>query len=230
MTAPHWADDTLFVLDTETTSPTPTEARLVSIAGLFVPREGEPWGLRTIVNAGVDVPDGAAQIHGITTERTRAEGIPVADAIAQLIQLFELVAKAEAPVVIYNVPFDWTVCHCEATRSGLKLPTVPLVDPLLLDKHFDKYRKGSRRLADTAALYGVTVGTAHDAAADAIMTAGVLRAIIGRNPALRRLSLPELMANQQSWWRANKIDVNKYWERTGKPQRETGDWPLHPGA
>lgn len=230
--APLWTEEPFLVLDTETTSPDPLTARLVSVAAIYVAPDGTTDGYEAIVDAGVDVPDEAAAIHGITTARVRAEGVPLVGVMAALIALFTDARERGIPIVIYNVPFDWTVCFAEAARAGLRMPSPPpsLIDVLLLDRHFDKWRKGSRKLADVAAAYGVPVGAAHDASADALMTAGILRALVARKPILRQLSLPTLMSEQVKWWRAWKLDVNAYWTRVGKPQRATGDWPLHPGA
>ena len=52
-----------------------------------------------------------------------------------------------------------------------------MLDAVVLDRHVDRYRKGSRTLAALCAQYGVTIENAHDASADAMASVGVLLAL-----------------------------------------------------
>src|SRR5437588_459876 len=52
-----------------------------------------------------------------------------------------------------------------------------VLDPRVLDKHADRYRRGHRTLTDLCAHYGVALTAAHDAAADAVASLAVTRAI-----------------------------------------------------
>ena len=44
----------------------------------------------------------------------------------------------------------------------------PVLDPRVLDKHIDPYRRGGRKLTDLCAHYKVALDGAHSADADAI--------------------------------------------------------------
>lgn len=63
---------------------------------------------------GFDVPASAAAIHGVTTKRARAEGVPLADAMDALAQALE---KADR-IVAHNLAFDDAVVHSELLRLG----------------------------------------------------------------------------------------------------------------
>lgn len=65
-----------------------------------------------IINPGVEIPAELAEIHGITTERAIAEGIPMADALDRF---FDLVARADL-IVGHNVSFDIRMARIEAAR------------------------------------------------------------------------------------------------------------------
>ena len=69
-----------------------------------------------------------------------------------------------------------------ARRSGTGIapfsaPRAPVIDPLVIDKAVDRYRKGKRTLEAAAAFYGVPLDDAHDAGADAIAAGRVAQAI-----------------------------------------------------
>ena len=226
--APWWAG-TLTVPDTETTGIDVARDRMVSLAVVRVTRTGavEPGSLATVVDPGLPIPAGAAAVHGITTERAHADGVPPGMALRAAVPLLLRCRDEGAPVVIFNAPFDWPLLAAEARRHGVALPAVPLLDPLLLDRHFDRYRRGSRRLADVAAHYRVRLDAAHSAEADAVATAGVARALVAAFPdELRHVSVADLQARQALWYGQWRDSLNDYWARRGDPRRHTAEWPM----
>lgn len=227
--AAPWHEGTIASLDFETTGVRPQKDRMVSVNLSFVDPEGEilDGSLYTIVNPGVDIPTEASEIHGITTAHAQAVG---ASPYLTLLDLKAAVAWAHTegiPICIYNVPFDWPLLHAEAARHGVHgIPRdVPLLDPLVLDRALDRYRKGSRKLADVAAHYGVELADAHDASADAAASVGVLRALARTYPRLASMSLSELQGFQRRAYETWKDGINDYWERIGKESRVEGSWP-----
>lgn len=183
--AAAWWARTITVLDTETTGVDTERDHIVSLAVVRVAPDGsvEPDSLACIVDPGVPVPPEAAAIHGITTERARAEGRRPAEALGAAAALVARCRDEGVPLVIFNVPFDWPLRCGECRRHGVALPTgVPLFDPLLVDRHCDRWRRGSRRLADVARHYGVLLADAHAAAADAMATAAIARALVHAYP------------------------------------------------
>lgn len=168
-----WWDETLVGFDLETTSPDPREARIVT-AAIVICRPFEPEARRVtriewLADPGVEIPEEAAAIHGVSTERARAEGQPAADVVRHVAE--SLATLAEHPLVVFNARYDLTVTDRECRRHGIgPLPLVfgPTVDPLVIDKQLDRFRRGSRKLDAMCAQYGATLDAAHSADDDAL--------------------------------------------------------------
>ena len=97
----------------------------------------------------------------------------------------------------------------------------PVLDALVIDRRFDRYRKGRRRLVDLCDQYQVTIGHAHDAAADAEASVGVLLALCQRFPRLCGMQ-PENLHLAQGWW-------HRQWARSYDAwRREQAMTPLDP--
>ena len=64
------------------------------------------------------------------------------------------------PVVVYNAPYDLSLLDRECRRNGLEPIDAPgpVIDPLVIDKAVDSYRKGKRTLEVAAAHYRVDTG------------------------------------------------------------------------
>ncbi len=67
-----------------------------------------------------------------------------------------------------------------------------VIDPLVLDKALDRYRRGSRKLADVCAHYGITLDNAHDASADTLAAIALARALARAYPQIARMTPQEL--------------------------------------
>jgi DNA polymerase-3 subunit epsilon len=168
-----WADDALFGFDTETTGTDVETARIVQIAQVIVnPAERTTTTDVQLINADVEIPKAASDIHRITTERMRAEGGDPKTVLEHFADELFAGMVAGWPIVGSNLPFDFTTLDRELRRHGLKtLPERlgPAIDVYVLDKWADTYRPGSRKLTAMAEHYGITLGAdAHDAAADAL--------------------------------------------------------------
>jgi DNA polymerase-3 subunit epsilon len=206
-----WFEIPMTVLDIESTSKDPTEARIVTAAVGYV-GGGKPTDLHTLVSAvEFDIPEEATQIHGWTTKRAREEGIPPSDVLDVIMGMIDG-RPAGGVVVAFQAAYDLTVTDHELMREGKSYPwhTVPVVDPLLLDRHLDKYRPGKRDLATTCEHYRRALGrpkplldAAHQAGADAIATARLAYVIgrfgqVARNPRYPD-ERAELEALRQHW-------------------------------
>lgn len=199
---PAWAA-ALGVFDLETTGVDPTTARIVSAHVGLVDEDGgvverKEW----IVDPGVPIPDSAAAVHGITDARARRFGRSPAAVVPEILAAIRSVYERGFPLVIYNAPYDLTLLAAEARRLGLEpLPdTESIVDPLVIDKAVDRYRKGKRTLSAAAEAYGVRLTDAHDAGADAIAAGRVAQAIARTHAAELALAAAELHAAQVGWF------------------------------
>lgn len=144
-----WATMPMLGFDLETTGIDVFTDRIVT-AALVQVRDGVPvkqtdW----LVDPGVEIPDEAAAVHGITTERARAEGGDPGQMLFELTGQLALSMGRVIPTVIANAPYDLTMLEAENRRYDIDSlasrvnpkPIGPVIDPMVLDKHADKYRK-----------------------------------------------------------------------------------------
>ncbi|MER7698725.1 MULTISPECIES: 3'-5' exonuclease [unclassified Streptomyces] len=233
----HWFEGPLAAFDTETTGVDVERDRIVSAALVAQDTAGGRVRVtRWLVNPGVPVPPGAAEIHGLTDDHLQRNGrwpAPVMDEIAR--SLTESCATGR-PLVVMNAPFDLTLLDRELKRhraSSLAryLDGAPMrvVDPRVLDRHLDRYRKGRRTLTDLCARYEVVLDGAHDAAADATASLELVRAVCRRYSArLERLSPSELHTLQATWHAAQARGLEAWFAKSGTPERVDPAWPLRP--
>jgi DNA polymerase-3 subunit epsilon len=232
-----WYEGPLVAFDTETTGVDVETDRIVSAAVVVQDAAGlRARVTRWLVNPGVPVPEAATEVHGLTEDHLHRNGrwpAPVMEEVART--LAEHVA-AGRPLVVMNAPFDLTLLDRELRRhraSSLDrwFETVPLrvLDPRVLDKHLDRYRKGRRTLTDLCAHYGVELTGAHDAAADALAAMDVVREV-GRRYAARlaRLSPAELHTLQAVWHAAQARGLEAWFARSGTEEAVDPAWPLRP--
>lgn len=188
-----------------------------------------PGSYSTIINAGCEIPDEAAKIHGITTAIAREKGVPAKTAMWHVYERVYALISLGWPIVGYNIgTFDAPLALTEMGRHGLNWPTETcrLVDPLVLDRHLDRYRKGGRKLEAVARHYGVWVEGAHDAFIDCCMTAGVLREIVRRYPDLRKLNFAELISYQATAHKEWATSMTEHFKSKGRNDRiEFNGWP-----
>lgn len=118
---------------------------------------------------GFEIPPDVVRVHGITTERARAEGHPIADVLAEL-----SVAAAKASIVVaHNASFDGSVMAAEYLRLGLEPPFVPETMTCTMLGSVDFCRLPGRygfkwpKLDELhRILFGMDFSGAHDAGAD----------------------------------------------------------------
>lgn len=232
-----WYEGPLAAFDTETTGVDAETDRIVSAAVVVQDAPGtRPRVTRWLVNPGVPVPEAATAVHGLTQDHVERYGrwpAPVMDEIAK-----ELAAHsaADRPLVVMNAPFDLTLLDRELRRHRAAslsryMAGTPLcvLDPRVLDKHLDRYRKGRRTLAGLCAQYGVELSEAHDAAADALAALAVVRAVGARFAArLERLTAAELHTLQTLWHAAQARGLQAWFAHSGSPEVVDTSWPLRP--
>ena len=122
-------------------------------------------------------------MHGITDERAQRFGRPPGEVVAEILAAIRSVFGRGFPLVVYNAPYDLTLLAAEAARHRLwpLETTAPIVDPFVLDKEVDRFRKGKRTLTAATEAYGVALTDAHDAGADAIAAGRFAQAIARRH-------------------------------------------------
>lgn len=231
----NWHLGRLAGFDTESTGVDVEQDRIVTACIVEVGGEQPPLPANWLLNPGVEIPEAATAVHGISTERTRAEGQDAAEGIAQIVAALTQVVLAGTPLVIMNAPYDLTLLDREARRYGIKTLTdtvgtdLRVVDPRVIDKALDMYRPGKRTLTDLCRHYQVKLDGAHTADADAVAACRVSWRLGQRYPKLAELSLTELHEQQAVWHRAWAEDFQAHLR--GKGQQDAvidGSWPLRP--
>jgi DNA polymerase-3 subunit epsilon len=228
-TLPEWAN-VVAVFDTETTGIAPETTRIVSAHVSVINPQGQVEGPQNwLIDCGIEIPAQATAVHGITTERMRAEGIDAPDGVFQILTTIQQYFDAGIPVVAYNASYDFTILDREAKRYGFDTLTSvrPVIDPLIIDKQVDKYRKGKRTLEATAAHYGVALEGAHDASVDAI-AAGLVAQAIGRKFAAELAMTAQELHDKQITWAAEQAASYADWRRSQNLPVYPGDgaWPV----
>lgn len=240
-TAPStWPLGPLLGFDTETTGVDPSGDRLVT-AALVWRAEPQADGVRPqsvttwLADPGVEIPEAASAVHGVTTEQARAEGRPVTEVLTEVSDHLVEAMAAGTPVIAFNASYDLTLMEAELARHGL--PTMrsrlgrelgPIADPLVLDRAVDRYRRGKRRLGDLCEVYGVHVNEAlHTAEVDVAATLDVLEALAAAHPQVSKLGPDELVTFQARAHRTWAESFNE-WLARKNPSRARAQtaWPL----
>lgn len=219
----------LGVFDLETTGIDVETARIVTAHVGLIDADGAQLARRDwLVDPGVEIPAAAAAVHGVDTLRARAEGAPAGPAVAEIVSELRSLLVGGIPVVAYNAPYDFTVLNREATRHGV-LPLAspsPIVDPLVIDRAVDRFRRGKRTLAVTCDYYGVTLDDAHDSGADALAAGRVAQALAKAYEAELAVEAEHLHALQVGWSRDQAARFEEWMQRNKDPEFTTsGAWP-----
>ncbi|MDQ0725530.1 3'-5' exonuclease [Microbacterium sp. W4I20] len=220
------------VFDLETTGVDVTTDRVVSAHVGVLDADGWEIAARSwLADPGVPIPEGATAVHGITTEFAAGNGRPAREVVAEVTAALRSLLVQGVPVVAYNAAYDFSLLAHEAARHGIE-PLVdpsPVIDPLIIDKAYDRYRRGKRTLEVVAEHYAVPLEGAHEASADAIAAGRVAQALA------RQFSLPptltELHTRQIGWARSQAASLTEYFVSIGRLEPEEtldGSWPVRP--
>lgn len=226
---PLWAEN-LAVFDTETTGVDTSQARIVSSTIALLGKGGEvleryDW----LIDPGVEIPEAAVRVHGISTDVAKTSGISAAVGVAQIVEQLGTMLDRGFPLVAYNAPYDLGLLRAEAARYGLPWLSTPspIIDPLILDKQLDRYRKGKRTLEIVSAHYGVPLDGAHDAGEDAIAAGRVAQALARRFAHVLPDEIGALHDAQVAWAAAQAENFQEYMRRVRDPHFiADGTWPV----
>lgn len=234
---PSWLE-TIAVFDTETTGLNLSEDRIITAALHRINANGDlqPGGFDWVINPGIPIPEVASRVHGYY-DKDVVDATSPAQGVGEIVQAIQACFDEGIPVLAYNEAYDFTILHYEAIRyevPALRFGTV--IDPLIIDKTIDKYRKGKRTLIAAAERYGVSLDNAHTAKDDAVAAGHVgqamLRYFLAQDKPVVRFpaSLQELNDNQARWadeieasyakWRQQ--DVPDYKPQFGWPVKQLG--------
>ena len=249
MAGTRWHRGPLALFDLETTGVDPHRDRVVTAAivettpGMERPYRSSLW----LIDPGIEIPESAAAIHGITTQRAREDGACAAGAVHEIAEHLIALSRSGIPVVGHNVRFDLTMLWAELVRHGSPLAADvrwlrPVIDTMVLDKWVDPWRPkeptkrrpdpsrcGSRRLVDTARAYGIKVdeSSAHGAEYDALTAGRVAWQICELHPGATApaVELHDVLAGLA---REQAESFGAWLVKQGKPDDVSREWPWEP--
>lgn len=223
-----WTKGPFLAYDCESTGTDVESDRIVTATAVLLEPGQQPVVTEWLIDPGVDIPDAASAVHGVTTAHAQQHGRQPAECVAEIVETLSGFQGDGIPLLAFNAPFDLTVLDREARRYSLA-PLQPslVLDPLVIDKHVDRYRKGKRTLTAQCEHYGVRHDGAHEATADALAAARVMWAIGNHYPAVASMSITDVHTAQQQWAYEQGQSFRQYLIRKGDTQNlPDGAWPL----
>jgi len=231
-----WVDGPLAAFDLETTGVDTASARIVTasvaLVGAGLEAEVNDW----LVDPGVEIPEEASDVHGITTERARAEGVEAPLAVEEITARLAGLQADDVPIVAFNARYDMTLLDREARRHGIE-PLVErvggtdgllVIDPFVLDKEVNRFRKGKRTLEILCDAYGIPIQDAHAADVDAIAAARLAWKIVQEHPHLAEIELPDIHEQQVVWAHDQAASLEQYFRENGRDETVQREWPIVP--
>ncbi|MGW7521207.1 exonuclease domain-containing protein [Streptomyces sp. NPDC054796] len=227
--APSWGEGPMLALDVETTGTDPETARIVSAAIATVGAGSQAPTTAWLLDPGIEIPADAAAIHGITTEQARADGRAPAEALPEVTAKLSEALSAGWPLVVFRAPYALTVLAREAARHGAAFPdeVAPVIDPAVLDKQAERYRRGRRTLPALCEHYRVRHDGPNVAVEDALAAARLAWRLPRVHSQLAALPLAELHLRQQEWAREQATGLQQHLRRTDPTAVVNPAWPLH---
>lgn len=233
-----WRDGPFIGLDTETDGVDVEQAHIITCAiGYWAP--GGTWQDDTIwMKPTRPIPAEATDVNHITTDEATDKGIGRAEGLELIAGRVAAMWMTDAPLCGHNLRFDLTLLDREMRRElGYPLAIDGLViDTLVVDKAADRFRKGSRRLADVCAHHGITLSDeqAHTAAGDTLAATRLAWKLCDQLPVADgdyAESVRLGMAWQQAAFAEQRKSFASYLRRQGKQLDDTNlDWPVIPAG
>lgn len=230
-----WLDIPWLAFDLESTGLSRDDDRIATACAAIVAGGEVTYQREWMIAVDVEVNPDAAAVNKLTTERLRAEGRPAAEVIPEIVNALRYALRSGMPIVAYNGCFDLTFVDREAARwmgqtltDAVGLPIRPVLDPFVVWKQVERFRKGKRTLSVACEAFGVDLGDkAHEATADAIGAARVMLALAKANPSISRMTLPKLHEAQAAWFAGQQASFKAYKESRNESHDGCDpSWPL----
>lgn len=232
----------LLVFDTETSGTSVTDDRILTCYAAVMIADGSverEWSWT--IDPGIEVPEGAAAVHGMSTQWIREHGRKDADvAIQEIVRVLYDAHALKMPIVAFNLRFDYSILWHEYKRVGrgtggvlrTMLDEAVFYDPFVHDRlRGDKFRKGKRRLVDLCGVYGIEFNEdeAHEAKYDVLKTGELAFKLLSKEKKLDARGLMPLLERAKA---DHDADLEAYFKKSGK-LNESGKpilvdrgWPL----
>jgi DNA polymerase III subunit epsilon len=176
------------------------------------------------INSVTEIPDEASAIHGITVEMIQ-NGPSLVEAIDLIADTLLEVWRLGGAILGMNVSYDLTMVSCICESMGRELEIGRVIDILVIDRHYDKYRKGSRKLSALAEHYGVSLENAHSADADVEASLEIYQKQLEAYPLLKTITPKNSNMIFAAWY---QDWLEGYANYSGKKIEEGRyQWPVH---
>lgn len=270
--------------DLETSGTNVFEDRIVTAALVYTAPAQRPRSTTYVIDPGIDIPAEAAAVHGWTRdavlERVGGEGrairvttrerpIPMtaAEALKDLADRVANTMHLEHPLVVANAAYDLSLLNNELQRhDALPLAYGGVVDPMVLEKAYDKFRRTcykkapdgtecdrensvhvcggcrggkhrcggcgttDRTLTSLCQHYGIFLGSAHAADADALAAVRLASRLSSLWQGIARVKLATLHRNQVDLRREQQAGLAEFFAKLGEGEKAAevcGEWPVH---
>jgi DNA polymerase-3 subunit epsilon len=224
-----WLPGDLCSFDLETTGVDTANDRIVTATVIRLGVAGVGQERNWLVNPGIEIPAAATAVHGVTTDRARAEGTAPETAVPEIVCELLAAWACGLPVVIMSARFDLSMLQHEFRRCGHEPFAIgPVLDPLAIDRMCDPSRFGKRTLDALAAHYAVKQTDAHNSRGDALTAARVVWKQARLFKETFALSLEEMQQRQAAAHRVWAEDFEAYLRRKGKQETIGREWPFAP--
>ncbi len=224
-----WGGGELLAFDLETTGTDRFIDVPVSFAFVWM-REGRVIDrLSALVDPGRPIPLEAVAVHGITGPECSREGMRLEDAAELITTVLVDASRCATPLVGMKLDFDLTIIDvlCRA-NSGRGLADRgwdgPVLDALVLDRHLDPAREGSRSLVALCAHYGVPIARPHSAPCDAEAALRVVLEMGRRFEALAVATPSKLHRDQVRYHRRWATAFDERRRRRALPPLDESEW------
>ncbi|HEY6158601.1 MAG TPA: exonuclease domain-containing protein [Gemmatimonadales bacterium] len=200
------------VVDVEATGSAPPAGKLLEVAVAMLDGGAVHLAYDVLLDPGTPVPAAVVRLTGITDQMVA--GCPrFADVAPRLGRVLE-----DAIFVAHNARFDWRWLARECVAAGVPAPQgAPLCTIRLTRRLVPELRH--RRLDQVAAFFGVENPARHRAFGDALATAYILRALLGR-AAERGVETLEQLRELHDVSR-HKLRIANFGLRIGRPPFES---------
>lgn len=247
MSAASWHLRPMALYDVESTGVDPLRDRIVTATIVRTTPDQTPrfQAASWLVSPVIDIPEAATRVHGITTEAAVASGVDIAGAAHEIADHLVALSRSGLPVVGHNVRYDLTMLWAELTRCGDPLADAirslrPVICTMTLDKWVDPWRPkaptakrpdpakcGSRRLADTARVWGIPVDDSqtHGSEYDALLAGRLAWAIAQAKPGAA-IPVGELHDALVGIAREQAESLGAWLTKQGRVDDVAREWPI----
>ena len=232
----------MLVFDTETGGTDVENDRILTCYAMVQLPDGTiekdwHWTIDPGTAEGFEVAEGAAAVHGMSTEWIAEHGRKDwATAIEEIVCVLLKACDRGIPIVAYNLRFDFSILHHESIRAGNGYGLSELLDkgvfydPLVHDKARDKYRKGNRKLQTVCEFWGIEFNEeeAHAAEYDVIKTGELAWHHLRKD----KKTVAELSELLPEWKEEQDVSLQSYFTKNrktnddGSPIVIDRGWPL----